>query len=281
MTREHKLALIVGFSLVLLVAVVISDHMSRARQAELVAQGPASDGLPGMTIPDLPETLSALVAIQEQVASPPIIIRQGENGRVDRPGQEAEQTRVVDLPDAGPTLGLAESARGAIQDIDPAQIANGPRGEARLPSAGSTNEVTEPRRSQDARIHHVQEGDGLYKICKRYYNDGNLWPKLAEFNRDRVGEKGMVRIGVRLQIPPESVLRGPNRGRTTPTRPRAEPSGATLMLASYTVRRGDTLGEISQKLLGTVRRAPEIMKLNSIENANSIRSGMVLTIPET
>src|SRR6185436_2493355 len=38
-TREHKLALIVGFSLILLVGVLISDHLSRARQAKIVPVG--------------------------------------------------------------------------------------------------------------------------------------------------------------------------------------------------------------------------------------------------
>src|SRR5437870_4074014 len=35
-TREHKLALIVGFSLFLVLGVLISDHFSKARQVELV-----------------------------------------------------------------------------------------------------------------------------------------------------------------------------------------------------------------------------------------------------
>ncbi len=34
MTREHKLALIVGFSLVLVLGVLISDHLSKSRTVE-------------------------------------------------------------------------------------------------------------------------------------------------------------------------------------------------------------------------------------------------------
>ena len=39
MTREHKLALIVGFSLVLIVGVLISDHFSPARRQDVSADG--------------------------------------------------------------------------------------------------------------------------------------------------------------------------------------------------------------------------------------------------
>lgn len=44
MTREHKLALIVGFSLVLIVGVLISDHFSRARTAKV--GGDVTEGTP-------------------------------------------------------------------------------------------------------------------------------------------------------------------------------------------------------------------------------------------
>ncbi|MFN7020841.1 MAG: hypothetical protein ACK4WH_05885, partial [Phycisphaerales bacterium] len=52
MTREHKLALIIGFTLVLVVGVLISDHFSKAHEARLRTEMPetparnlAADGL--------------------------------------------------------------------------------------------------------------------------------------------------------------------------------------------------------------------------------------------
>ena len=48
MTREHKLALIIGFAVVLLVGVLVSDHFSQARRdragLDLTAGQPASFG---------------------------------------------------------------------------------------------------------------------------------------------------------------------------------------------------------------------------------------------
>ena len=43
-TREHKLALIIGFSLVLVVGVLISDHFSKARSAQVATEITAGGG---------------------------------------------------------------------------------------------------------------------------------------------------------------------------------------------------------------------------------------------
>jgi LysM repeat protein len=49
-------------------------------------------------------------------------------------------------------------------------------------------------------------------------------------------------------------------------------------MALYKVREGDTLSEISQKLLGTVKRMNELITMNSdkIRDADDIRVGMEL-----
>lgn len=56
MTREHKLALIVGFSLVLLVGVLISDHVSSSRRQPInqvaTSEGVVTPSLTGGTLPD-------------------------------------------------------------------------------------------------------------------------------------------------------------------------------------------------------------------------------------
>lgn len=48
--------------------------------------------------------------------------------------------------------------------------------------------------------------------------------------------------------------------------------------ATYTVRPGDTAGKISQQILGTSKRADEILELNNLQE-ESLRAGMVLKIP--
>lgn len=60
---------------------------------------------------------------------------------------------------------------------------------------------------------------------------------------------------------------------------RREPAGpAPLPETEYVVQRGDTLSEISQKLLGTARRWKEIQDLNGLDDPQ-VRAGMKLRIP--
>lgn len=47
----------------------------------------------------------------------------------------------------------------------------------------------------------------------------------------------------------------------------------------YEVRKGDTVSEIAERLLGTSRRAGEIIRLNGLEDPKRIRPGMKLKIP--
>jgi nucleoid-associated protein YgaU len=52
-----------------------------------------------------------------------------------------------------------------------------------------------------------------------------------------------------------------------------------IELATYTVKRGDTLGEISRKLLGTSKRWHEIAEFNKLEDGDNIPAGTVLKMP--
>lgn len=53
-------------------------------------------------------------------------------------------------------------------------------------------------------------------------------------------------------------------------------------MALYTVKQGDTLFLISQKVLGDGNRYPEILNLNSqIEDPNLIHAGDLLQVPDT
>ena len=52
-----------------------------------------------------------------------------------------------------------------------------------------------------------------------------------------------------------------------------------IKLATYTVRKGDTLGEISLKVLGSSKRWQELAEFNKLEDEDSIAAGTVLKVP--
>lgn len=164
------------------------------------------------------------------------------------------------------------------------------------PSTSSAASQTQaPAATEQVRVHMVQPNESLYKIAERYYGDGNLWRALAAHNKGRVGDDGSVRVGVRLEVPArlggtqarpnvqqQSQPIQPRTPQTAPA-PRSEPKPEPRAepLRSYTVVRGDTLGQISTRLLGTSRRMNEIIAANrdQIDNADQILVGMTLKIP--
>jgi LysM repeat protein len=54
---------------------------------------------------------------------------------------------------------------------------------------------------------------------------------------------------------------------------------AEIRYATYTVKAGDTLGHISQRVLGTSHRTQDIIDLNKLEDEDSIPVGTVLKVP--
>lgn len=156
----------------------------------------------------------------------------------------------------------------------------------------------------DERWHTIASGDTAMKIAKRYYGDSNAWRELAKYNGDRIGKNGELRVGVRVRIPAPEKLGLKAKVESKPE-PKAEPKapakttgtpGETRIASksdaksepkddakssgkTYTVKKGDTLGEIAMNQLGTMKRADEIVKLNGLKNAGAIREGMTLKMP--
>jgi len=264
MTRDHKLALIIGFALILAVGVLISDHLSRATRDRLDGE-------------DLAPTEIAITPVDElRPPAPPVIgidPEQGELSETEPPGTDPGETElaqsepeqsgpvVIDqTPDPEPTL-LERGAElaGRVSDLPVAAV---------------------PTHREPPRTHQVQPGESLYAIARRYYGDGNLWRDLVRHNAGRVGSNGELREHVTLIIPARDELASPVRVTIDPPAAQPTPSApATASPETYTVAAGDTLGEISQKLLGTVRRTNEIVELNGLDDANDIRVGMVLKLP--
>lgn len=331
MTREHKLALIVGFSLILLVGVLISDHLSRARQAKVSPVGPSETTIADASLPPptdplrvLSEVMSQMPPVQPeqpQVREAAVVPPAGEPGTAGGQGQELTDRTPVSPPPAPTTIAQGREASrgpdaaliGAVEGMG-GQVVQGPDGHAeiRLPEAvrtvprnspspqvHATNEKLATSTQGDApvmtepmKVHAVKQGETLFQISSKYYGTGHLWRELAKFNG--VSDKaGQVRVGAQLKIPTRESLTGrpaPQQQRATTTPPAAPPApgkkpapGETrpgrIEVATYTVKRGDTLGGISKKVLGTSKRWQEIAKLNKLDDEDSIPAGMVLKVP--
>jgi nucleoid-associated protein YgaU len=319
-TRELKLALIVGFALVLGVTVLISDHLSQARRSDLdsnvveppqltpaaaepaaavpIAHDPAPSGrlvggpqpapqpepvtiltmrTPGVT-PDPaagvdPALVSAVRGLGGEVMGstiyPPPLVGGPSPGAGGAPGNARPDPNVLspDRP-VGQRVGvqIPEQAPALVPDRPPLGPGQPPL-VAPTPVTPATTDYV------------VKGGDTAYQLAKRFYGSGEAWRQLAQANPGRVGPQGQLRQGVTLKVPARVQ---PGRDAAAPQRNQSQAAPASAVATrTYTVKRGDTLGEIAQRELKSARRSAEILRLNAgvIHDADDLRTGTVLKLP--
>ena len=252
MSRELKLALVVGFCVVMVVAVLVSDHLSKANKAQLatgsepvptvIAANMPEKPLPGLedfipksgipsavsTVPGDPApSLTSADPTPEQLrvespASDPGLIAAAP--KPTTPTASQPSTVTPDSPKQGSpqTTPVGPKPSGA-SNTGAKPIASLPIPGTEIgikPEPKKPESVVTPVRSGPVageKSHTIGEGDTLFKICKKYYGDGTLWKQLATYNTGKLGKDGTLKTNAVLAIPPREVLTG-----------KAAPTPATL-----------------------------------------------------
>ncbi len=296
MTRENKLALIVGFSLLLVVAILLADHLSPAQQEEMASLQPLpGDAADIFLPPGLDSAYRRQFGGEVQTNRP-----EGPAGHeltLFGPPQRAIQTQLEN----GRNERMAASP-GAADLSPPVEVAggntssvlSGPVSEANdfIEMGAAHDPILPPSRDDriDARRHVIAAGDTLYALCRRYYGDPSLHAALAKYNRDIVPQSGILRTGITLLIPPADTLREPRnepaaRNQAEPQRRAADrPAGASprsIATVEYTIRENDRLWDIAKAHLGKGGRYQEIIALNRdiIRNPDVLPIGRTIRIP--
>ena len=255
MTRESKLALILSFVLILVVGVLVSDYFSQANamdpdRLEAQSRQPIAQ-LPGAERNRIDHAIDEVMPAQtarlyNQISTvqehDPVVINNGSS-------------RTVSFLD-----GLSNGISKGIDELDPIALAS----PTKAGTSRNLGQIT-------FQSYTVQEGDSLYQIAARSLGDGNRWAEIQAINAGVIGSNGIINPGMKLKLPANARVSTP---KATP-----KPKAAVKSSGTYTVGSGDTLGEISMKLLGTSRRVDEFVKLNGLDDANDIRVGMKLKVP--
>jgi nucleoid-associated protein YgaU len=146
----------------------------------------------------------------------------------------------------------------------------------------------------------VQPGDTLWSISQKYYGDGGRWKAIQEANPTSVAANGSIRPGVRLIIPDKAAVLGPlppdkavNDLKQQLDNHAAPPPGKQLPRGQQLTNRapatneiraekGDTLGGLAQKYLGSATLWPKLLEANrdKMNKPEELREGMVLRLPE-
>ncbi len=261
MTRENKLALVIGFGLLLFVGILISDHFSVARSQLAANLRPTDDPLNRIRDEDarlLEVHRPAVVPATMDASSAAGMSRGGEETLSPVPRGEVSRAQMPDLQGDVPLV-----------DLSAGVITSTPSSET---------------------IHLVNRGESLTAICRTYFGDASLVKNLASYNQLESPDK--VREGQRLRIPHAEMLGGgspaivrapaltaaaPNARAAT-----AQPPGRRAESdKTYVVRDGDILSDIARKTMGSGRKWHVLYKYNEdvIDDPDRLVVGTKLRIP--
>ncbi len=225
MTRENKVALVVGFALVLFVGILVSDHLSKAqtqRSANLApaintrtaAAGPPArfvdlrtplPSRPPGPVPLSPQPVAARQAPPPTQVSPvekPVFATPASERTYEvRSGESLSSICQQAYGTASLTAALA--AHNGISDPDRLWAGR----QLTLPPLHVLIEVPDDAspgggdRADEPGTYRVIEGDSLSTIAQRFLGSADRWRQLYEFNRQAMSNPDTVRAGTVLKIP--------------------------------------------------------------------------------
>lgn len=244
MTREVKLSLILGFAVVLAVGVLLSDHLSGARQARVDGVNPER-GIEPVTMYSAAEAEPALILVDEQ----------------GRPQQPAKPTQPAPRPG------------------DPRQKSFAPTvvADASGPQPVNAEETTLLKRLQQRAANGLH--DAVNDLASGHTPPPTVSLATNEYEPVRfdqpqpIDPNAGVPTAYLVQEEPEAA----ELVEATPTVPTQSDRG----FVTYDVREGDTLWSIASKQLGDGRRHTEISELNRdrLGKGGVLRAGATLRLP--
>lgn len=137
----------------------------------------------------------------------------------------------------------------------------------------------------------VKEGDTLFIIAEKYYDDGNKFSEIQKENN--ITDANSVVVGQVLTIPKieaeiaeasptpsPAIMASPElQGEGTGGAENQTIWGERIASDTYTVQAGDWLSTISGRAYGDILAYEKIAQANNIQNPDLIEPGTVLKIP--
>ncbi len=135
----------------------------------------------------------------------------------------------------------------------------------------------------------VKEGDTLFDIAQKYYNDGYKYTEIA--NTNKLENADALNAGQVLEIPKLTANAAPAASvepQSNPTQPVQGGTGGAenqtiwgekITADTYTVQEGDWLSKIAGRAYGDIMAYTKIAQANNINNPDLIEPGMTLKLP--
>ena len=133
----------------------------------------------------------------------------------------------------------------------------------------------------DDTIHFVVQGETLRSICRNFYGDSGLAVGVAAWNN--LQNPDAIEKGSRIALPTRASLIAGSIAFQSQTTNQSSASVEITQteMGKYTVKEGDTLSEIAQKVMGTAKKTQLLIDFNRdvMSNPDRIKPGMVLQFP--
>lgn len=283
MTRETKIGLFVGMGVIILIGILISDHLSHAQKQQApdyskffpdAREKVSSSGKPAVTtVASADRPLSVPGEVGKPAPLAPVTgVTTAAKPEADKPSIFVQDNR--NLPPARATLPVDQSESKA--GTTPIRL-----------SPDRPGLISDPAPSAPGKtVHVVKEGDTLSSLSRQYYGKAAYWSLIHEANKSVIENPNNLKDGTKLEIPARAATPTTVAGTVTPKVPTKEIPVSTPIAkpvaSEYTIQKGDTLGVISEKFLGTKNRWEEIYELNKdrIKNPNAMKEGTVIRLPQ-
>lgn len=204
-----------------------------------------------------------------------------QNGAMPNPANVGQQPNVgqsnlgqpnvaqTNVPPSGP-LGAQPNAQGA-----PGAVAL-PVGNGAAPRTTPAPVTGAPVVAGAPRTYTVKAGDTLGEIARRELGSAKRWEEIQSLNGSLDPKR--LRAGMTIKLPGAQAAtgNGPSNAGAVAS-PAAQPRAGAR---TYTVKSGDTLGEIAKRELGSAQRWNEIQALNPGLNPNRMVVGAELVLPQ-
>ncbi|MBN2584730.1 MAG: LysM peptidoglycan-binding domain-containing protein [Planctomycetes bacterium] len=273
MSRETKIGLLVATGIILTFAFILQMQLA------------------GEPLAPLDHDNEGLHLSQRQVAPQPLSGPDNVEPDDGQPVADGGGERLADGPAGGHDAAIlpGDDPDESVEDTGLFVVQRGPAaGDQAIADNGTDEQRDGPLTGDDraveveqvaARTYTVVAGDSLYRIAEKEFGPGKgaQWHRIAEANPE-LRNPTHLRAGMVITIPspePQRIV-----GREPVQTPEARDVQPTTGPRTYVVQAGDTLGEISQKELGTSKKWQMISQANGNLDPASLRVGQKLIIPD-